>query len=170
MIQTYFGDGKGKTTASIGAAIRCAGCGKRVLIVQFLKNSESSEFNTLKKINGIDILCSDEHYELFDNANSDRAPVLYKAYNKLLFVDVKSKTNSYQMLVLDEVLDAVSYGYIDEDELIELISKLKDDLEVILTGHTLREKIAGISDYTSEVKSVKHPYKNGALPREGIEF
>lgn len=170
MIQTYFGDGKGKTTASIGAAIRCAGCGKRVLIVQFLKNNDSFEFNTLEKISSIDFLCSSEHYALFDNKNSERTPILSKAYNELLFTDVKSKAELYQMIVLDEVLDAVACGYIEEDDLSELISKLKEDTEVILTGHTLTEKIADISDYISEVKAVKHPYTNGVLPREGIEF
>lgn len=170
MIQTYFGDGKGKTTASIGAAMRCAGYGNRVLFVQFLKNSESSEFNTLKNINGIDVLCSSEQYALFDNTNSSRTPILSKAYNELLFVDVKGKAESYQMIVLDEILDAVSYGYIIEDELIKLLSALKHDLEVVLTGHILTEKIVSVSDYISEVKAVKHPYTNGALPREGIEF
>ena len=170
MIQIYFGDGKGKTTASIGAAIRCAGCGNSVLFVQFLKNNDSSEFNTLEKINGIDALCSSEHYALFDNLNKDRTTILSKAYKELLFVDVKSKADSYQMIVLDEILDAVDYGYIEEDELLGLLSKLKERSEVILTGHILTEKIADISDYISEVKAVKHPYANGVLPREGIEF
>lgn len=170
MIQTYFGDGKGKTTASIGAAIRCAGCGNRVLFVQFLKNNDSSEIRTLETIKDIDILCSKESYALFDNLNKERTPLLSKAYNDLLFTDVKSKEGSYQMIILDEILDALSYGYIAEDDLATLLLSLKDHTEIILTGHILTEKIARLSDYISEIKALRHPYETGALPRKGIEF
>ena len=142
MIQTYFGNGKGKTTASVGLAIRCTGCGNKVLYVQFLKNNDSSEFNVLEKIEGIDILYSNEHYTLYDNLNKDRTIALSKAYKKLLFEDVKSKADNYQMVVLDEILDAVQYGYIDEYELLDFLSKIKEKCEIILTGHKITEKIS----------------------------
>ena len=74
------------------------------------------------------------------------------------------------MIILDEILDAVNYGYIAEDELASLLLELKDRLEIVLTGHILTEKIAELSDYISEVKAVRHPYQNGVLPRKGIEF
>ena len=170
MIQTYFGNGKGKTTAAVGLAVRCAGCGNKVLFVQFLKNNDSAEFNVLSEIEVIDVLCSDERYELFDNRNKDRTPALAKAYSKLLFEDAKSKAVSYQMIVLDEILDAVEYGYINEDALLELLSELKAQSEIILTGHNLTERIADVSDYISEIKEIRHPYTKGVLPREGIEF
>ena len=137
MIQTYFGNGKGKTTAAIGAAIRCVGCCKKILFVQFLKNNDSAEFSVLSKLKGIDVLCSDEHYELYDNRNKDRTPALVKAYNKLLVEDTKNKANSYQMIVLDEILDAVEYGYVDENNLLELLAEIKAHSEIILTGHNL---------------------------------
>lgn len=170
MIQTYFGNGKGKTTAAVGSAVRCAGCGNKVLFVQFLKNNDSAEIKVLEKINVIDVLCSDEHYELYDNLNKDRTPALTKAYNKLLFEDAKSKADSYQMIILDEILDAIEYGYIDENNLLELLAEIKVHSEIILTGHTLTEKIADVSDYISEIKEISHPYTKGASPREGIEF
>ena len=170
MIQTYFGNGKGKTTAAAGSAVRCAGCGNKVLFVQFLKNNDSAEFKVLEKINVIDVLCSDEHYELYDNLNKDRTPALTKAYNKLLFEDAKSKADSYQMIILDEILDTIEYGYIDENNLLELLAEIKVHSEIILTGHTLTEKIADVSDYISEIKEISHPYTKGASPREGIEF
>ena len=170
MIQTYFGNGKGKTTAAIGAAIRCVGCCKKVLFVQFLKNNDSAEFNVLSEIKSIDVLYSEERYELYDNLNKDRTPALTKAYNKLLFEDVKRKENTYQMIILDEILDAAQYGYIDEDELLKLLAELKTHSEIILTGHSLTERIADISDYISEIKEISHPYTKGVSPREGIEF
>ena len=170
MIQTYFGNGKGKTTAAIGAAIRCVGCCKKVLFVQFLKNNDSAEFNVLSEIKSIDVLYSEERYELYDNLNKDRTPALTKAYNKLLFEDVKRKENTYQMIILDEILDAAQYGYIDEDELLKLLAELKTHSEIILTGHSLTERIADVSDYISEIKEISHPYTKGVSPREGIEF
>ena len=170
MIQTYFGNGKGKTTAAVGSAVRCAGCGNKVLFVQFLKNNDSAEFKVLEVIKGIDVLCSDERYELYDNRNKDRTSALAKAYNKLLFEAAKSKADSYQMIILDEILDAVEFGYIDENELVKLLSGLKSHSEIILTGHNLTQRIADVSDYISEIKEISHPYTKGVSPREGIEF
>ena len=170
MIQTYFGGGKGKTTAALGLAIRCIGCGNKVLFVQLLKNNNSAEFKALEEIKNIDVLCSDEHYELYDNLNKDRTLALSKAYSKLLFEDVKRKAGSYQMIVLDEILDAVEFGYIAEDELLSLISEIKLNSEIILTGHNITEKISKISDYISKINEIKHPYTKGVLAREGIEY
>ena len=170
MIQTYFGNGKGKTTAAVGAAVRCAGCCNKVLFVQFLKNNDSAEFKVLCKVDGIDVLCSEKRYELYDNLSLERTSAFAKVYGKLLFEDVKSRAHSYKMIILDEILDAVLYGYIDEDKLLLLLAELKDNSEIILTGHNLTEKIANISDYISEVKEICHPYTKGVLPREGIEF
>lgn len=170
MIQTYFGNGKGKTTAAVGLSVRCVGCGNKVLFVQFLKNNDSAEFKVLEEIKGIDVLCSNEHYELYDNLNKDRTPALAKAYSKLLFEDAKNKAASYQMIILDEILDAAQYGYINEDALLELLSELKVQSEIILTGHNLTERIADVSDYISEIKEISHPYTKGVSPREGIEF
>ena len=170
MIQTYFGNGKGKTTAAIGSAVRCAGCGNKVLFVQFLKNNDSAEFKVLEEINGIDNLYSNEHYELYDNLNKERTSAFAKAYSKLLFEDAKNKADDYQMIILDEILDAIEYGYIDESELVKLLTELKAHSEIILTGHNLTEKIANISDYISEIKEISHPYTNGVSAREGIEF
>ena len=170
MIQAYFGNGKGKTTSAVGSAVRCAGCGNKVLFVQFLKNNDSAEFNVLSEIEGIDVLYSNEHYELYDNLNKDRTPALAEAYSKLLFEDAKSKADTYQMIVLDEILDAIEYGYIDENNLLELLAEIKVHSEIILTGHTLTEGIADVSDYISEIKEISHPYTKGVSPREGIEF
>ena len=74
------------------------------------------------------------------------------------------------MIILDEILDAVEYGYIGEDNLLELLEELKAHSEIILTGHSLTEGIADVSDYISEIKEISHPYTKGVSPREGIEF
>ena len=170
MIQTYFGNGKGKTTSAIGSAIRCVGCGKRVLFVQFLKNNDSSEYRLMEKTENIDILFSNEYYRLYDNLNDECTSVLREAYSKLLFEDTKKSLDSYSMIILDEILDAVEFGYVDEEEFLSLLRENKDRAEIILTGHSITDKIAEISDYLSEIREIKHPYSYGTEPRKGIEF
>lgn len=170
MIQSYFGNGKGKTTAAIGAAIRFAGSGKKVLFVQFLKNNASSECNVLETVSKIDCLHSDVQYKLYDNQNQARTPILSQAYSQLLFQDVRGKADRYQMIILDEILDAVAFGYIDEASFLKLLDELKVHSELILTGHQLSKNIANVSDYISEIKAISHPYTGRTAPREGIEF
>lgn len=170
MIQCYFGNGKGKTTASLGAAVRYAGSGKRVLYIQFLKNNNSSEFLALSQIEGITVLPNQAEYKLFDNLKKELVAFFRKAYTKLLSEGVEQCQKSYDMLVLDEVLDAVSFGYIEETLLIDFLKELKDTKEIILTGHILPDGIRQLSDYISEVKAVKHPYYTGVSPRKGIEY
>ncbi len=170
MIQTYFGYGKGKTTSAIGSAIRCAGCKNKVLFVQLLKNNDSSEFKTLECIESIDVIFCDKHYCLYDNLDKEQTDAFSKAYRKLVFEDVAKIFKNYQMIIFDEILDAVDFGYIDEDELVKFISSLGAQTEVIMTGHKISEKIIEMSDYVSEIKAVKHPYDKGVTSRKGIEY
>ncbi len=170
MIQIYYGNGKGKTTAATGCAIRCAGCGKKVLFVQFLKNNTSSEFSVLEKLPETDVIYSHTSYRLYDNMNSGQSRQLAEAYDKLLFTDVRKCAANYNMIILDEILDVVDFGYIDESALADFLTKLKSSTEIVMTGHCLPGKLADISDYISEIKEINHPYRRGVPPREGIEF
>ena len=162
MIQTYFGNGKGKTTATIGAVIRCVGSGQKALYVGFLKNNDSAEFRVLETLKNIDMLFSDKHYNLYDNEMSELTPKFIKAYTSLLFEETAKVRTNYQMIVLDEILDAVEFGYIDENDFINLLNEWKESAEIILTGHKLPEKISKICDYISEVKEISqlwHSFK-----------
>ena len=170
MIQTYFGYGKGKTTSAIGSAIRCTGCGNKVLFVQFLKNNDSSEINVLEKIDGIDTLHSEECYKLFDNLNTECKDRLSKAYTRLLFEDVRSIAQAYRMIVLDEILDAVALGVLSEDKLISFLQHKPYGLEIIMTGHDISERMLGMADYATQMNKVKHPMDEGKIAREGIEY
>lgn len=169
MIQCYFGNGKGKTTASVGAAVRYAGSGNKVLYVSFLKNNRSSEFAVFSKLEKIDVLYSPVEYRLFDNQKEDLSLVFSDAYTKLL-AEAEKRCDSYDMIVLDEILDTVSFGYVSENVLVEFLKVYGEQKEIVLTGHSLPESIEQLSDYISEVRAVKHPFYGGALPRKGIEY
>lgn len=169
MIQTYYGNGKGKTTAAIGSTIRCAGCGQKVLFVSFLKNNTSSEFEILSSLELVDVLYADVIYTMFNNQNQELIPKFSKAYQDL-FSKVQQQYQNYRMIVLDEVLDAISFGYLDEEKVLSFIGEQKENHEWILTGHTLTEKVCSASDYVSHVDAVKHPYNSGISSRKGIEY
>ena len=134
MIQTYFGNGKGKTTAAVGSAIRFAGCENKVLYAEFLKNNASSELTILKCMKNVEVLSSDECYNLFDNLKEERTKDLTCAYTKLLQC-VKEKAGSVKMIVLDEVLDALDFNYLDEDEFINVLEMpLTEAIEKVMNG------------------------------------
>lgn len=169
MIQTYFGNGKGKTTAAVGAAIRYVGCGHKVLFVSFLKNNDSTELKILNTIPNLDILHSDVRYQLYDNQNETLTQKFTEGYTRL-FQTVQANCKMCQMIILDEILDAVQFGYIDEKILVDFLLENKKHREIILTGHHLSDAVKTVSDYVSEVKAIKHPYDLGTPSRKGIEY
>ncbi len=170
MIQCYFGNGKGKTTASVGAAIRYLGCKKRVVYVSFLKDGTSSELNILKKLPGLQLFIPPVSYRLYDNKNPERTEELSQAYSDFFEKKVRGIDACCDMIVLDEILDVVSFGYLSEEMLFQFLSDWHHNAEIVLTGHRLSSKIAEICDYISQVSSIKHPYDNGMHPRKGIEY
>lgn len=170
MVQSYYGTGKGKTTAAIGAAVRCSGSGQMVLYVPLLKNGDSAEFKVLNELKNIELVFCREHYALYDNMDEERSSALSEAYSELIFEEVSQRICRCEMVVLDEVLDAVEFGYINEKAFTEILNEWKQNTEIILTGHKLPESIAKVSDYISEVREINHPYNSGIPSRKGIEY
>lgn len=170
MIQCYYGNGKGKTSAAVGCAIRAAGADMRVLFVQFFKNGDSSEIAILKSTKGIDVLLPNDEYVMFEKSDNETVSERKKAYTELLFERIPKILPNYEMLILDEVLDAVEFGYLEESRFVEFLKQRPESFETVLSGHNLSAKVAETADYISEIKEIRHPYKKGALPRKGIEF
>lgn len=170
MIQCYFGNGKGKTTASVGAAIRYLGCEKRVLYVSFLKDGTSSELNILTQLPNLEVKIPPVVYRLYDNQNPQKTEALSQAYTCFFCEELQRIAPSFDMIVMDEILDTVSFGYLEESRFLELVKSWSNRSEIILTGHKLSENIARICDYISEVSSKKHPFEQGKPSRRGIEY
>lgn len=171
LIHIYCGDGKGKTTAASGLAVRAAGAGYRVLIARFLKNDRSSELASLALIPGIDILPTEKEFGFIfskDNPVLKEAREYYTGYFERAVQ--KAAEEHYDMLVLDEINAAVTYGIVAKDRVIQFLTGKPEELEIVLTGRNPAEEIVALADYVSEIQCLKHPFKKGIRAREGIEF
>lgn len=168
LIHIYYGDGKGKTTAAMGQAVRAAGFGYRVLIFQFLKDNESSERRILEKIPNVDCVYGRES-EKFSFQMSEEEKEECRRYNRQKLAEIREIYQSYDVLVLDEAVCVAGLGLLEEEELIAFLKGKPEKLEVILTGHQITEALIEAADYVTEMKKVKHPFEKGIPAREGIE-
>ncbi len=164
MIQVYVGDGKGKTTASIGLSIRASGHGLNVLFMQFLKDDGSGEVSVLKSIPGIEVIHCPVNYGFTFQMTEDQKKETAKEYDKML--DKAIGTNAF-LVVLDEAIHALNAGMIDREKLERLLDK---DCEIVLTGRNAPEWLINRADYVSDIQKIKHPYDKGVQARVGIEF
>jgi len=168
-VHIYCGNGKGKTTAAIGLLTRASGAGKKCLLAQFLKTVPTSEIMSLDKL-GVKSLRAESKIKKFIFAMNEEEKKQYSTEQRALFEQVcAAAKDGYDLIVLDEILDAVSLGLIAEDDLTAFLAK-KGDTEIVLTGRAPSEKIAQYADYYSCIEPVKHPYCEGLCARKGIEF
>ncbi len=168
LIHLYCGDGKGKTTASLGLALRACGSGMKVLYVQFFKDGESSEFNAISGVDGFSLLTSDDKFPFYFYMTENEKKDALKSYTALL-VKAIALTAEYDMIVLDEVISAYNFNCIDKEILIDFL-KNNNDTEIVLTGRNPDIKIIELCDYVTEMKCVNHPYNRGIEARKGIEY
>jgi len=168
LVHIYCGDGKGKTTASIGLSIRSAGSGMKVLFVQFFKNGNSNEIALLKKIDHITCLHSPKTFGRFVNMNDKQKKEAEESYRDL-FQEAIERSAEFDMIVFDELISAYNYNMIDKNLVCEFIKENRK-LEIVLTGRNPEIELLNLADYVSEIKKIKHPYDKGEKARKGIEF
>ncbi len=166
-IQVYTGDGKGKTTAALGLAMRAYGAGLNVYIAQFVKGMKYSELETLKVLSkhitvkqyGRGCFIKGDPTE--EDIRAARAGM--KEVREIML------SGKYQMLILDEANIATHYKLITVDDLLKLIAEKPEEMEMIITGRNADQRIIEASDLATEMKEVKHYYNAGVMAREGIE-
>lgn len=168
-IHVYYGNGKGKTTAAVGLAVRAAGSGLRVLVFQFLKNNSSNERKILEAIPNVTCLPGREQVRFVSNMNGDERAEL-RHYNNKALDEIVKFCGPFDMLLLDEALCAVNLQVLSEEKLISFIMHKPRGLEIVLTGHQITEQLLEIADYVTEVKKIKHHFDQGRTAREGIEY
>ena len=171
MIHIYCGDGKGKTTASLGLALRAAGSGMRVHIVQLLKGAYTSELDSIRLIPNITIERCDKNYGcIFTEDDENRQNVTACNNQLLLSAEELMKSGDIDMLIIDEFNNAYSLELIDRELADRIVLQKPQKVELILTGRNPDRKFIDIADYVSEIKAVKHPYESGVIARKGIEY
>ena len=171
LVHIYHGDGKGKTTAAMGLALRALGCGWRVAIVQFLKGSPTGEMAILEQMSGVMILRGGADTKFsFQMSEAEREESRRLHHAQLMEAMQAAKRHEYDLLILDEVLDACGCGLLDEALLLKTIAKRPLRLELVLTGRNPSQGMLDLADYVTEMKMQKHPYERGLLARRGVEF
>lgn len=169
LIHIYCGDGKGKTTAAMGLAVRCAGSGRKVLILQFLKDGKSSEFASLSHVPGIEVIPQTKTFGFTWTLTPEEKAEAAACYSGLLEQAFR-RASDFDLLILDEALGACTTGMVDESRLLSLLDGRPEPLEVVLTGRDPSQALLDRADYVTEMKMVKHPFKRGVAAREGIEY
>lgn len=171
MIHAYYGDGKGKSTAAAGAALRAAGNRMRVMYVQFLKTENTGERLALQSIDGINLTsCPLElkfTYEM-DDRERQQVSMMYRGiFERAVSITLSDR---YDMIVLDEVFDIINEGMLAEASVFEFIRNAPNNIEIVMTGHNPPQRFIDAADYVTEFKKIKHPYDRGIQGRIGIEY
>lgn len=167
MIQVYTGNGKGKTTAAIGLALRAAGAGKNVYIGQFAKGKCYNEIKALKKISKIKIEQFGRSCFIKKLPGEVDLQLAVKGLNRAREIIAERK---YQMVILDEINIAVKFKLIPLISLLTLMKEVPGKTELVLTGRYAHPKVKELADLVSDIKEVKHYYNKGIKARRGIEF
>lgn len=169
MIQVYTGNGKGKTTAALGLALRAAGHGLRVIILQFMKGKINyGELNAVKRIPNISI----EQYGRPDFVNPENpAPEDVRLAQKgLTRAQELIMSKEYDVVILDEINVAINFGLVKIEDVINLLKKKPKKTELVLTGRYMPEGIARYADLITECRDVKHYFDKGVSAREGFDY
>lgn len=168
-IYVFTGNGKGKTTAAIGQAVRSVGQGWKVLIVQFIKQIISGEVEPLRKL-GVEIYPMGMGYVGILTDQKEKEIHVQAAEKAFDFAKKKIAEGDYDLLILDEVNNAVHLGLLDVSEVLDFLKSKPEKLSVILTGRDSPKEFIKMGDLVSEVKDIKHPYEKGISAKKGIEF
>ena len=167
-LHIYTGNGKGKTTAAIGLAVRAIGDGLRVYLIQFMKGRRYSELNALEKLPNIIIkqFGRDDFVskEAPDPIDIDLAQQGLKHARQVL------KKGEFDLVILDEINVAVDYNLISLQDVLQLIEQKPKHVELIFTGRYAHQELVKHADLVSEILEIKHPYHQGVKSRKGIDW
>lgn len=172
LVIVYTGDGKGKTTAALGMALRAVGRGWNVLMIQFGKGGwhyaelDSSqrlapEFEIIPMGLGF--------YKILDDAHT-QAEHQHAAQTALTYARDQMLSNKYDLLILDEIIGTLAAGFISLHDLFELLDAKPSDLTLVLTGRYAPQELIDRADLVTEMREIKHPYQKGILAQKGIDY
>ena len=164
-IHIYTGDGKGKTTAAMGLGLRAASRGFKVCMFQFLKRPGTAAENRLA-LKNFKTVCLDESHPIF----KDTIKGCVKKSIERDIALVGSNLGRYDLVILDEIINCVSSGFLDETALIRLIKKRPVRTEIVMTGRGATPRLIKMADYVTKCVKIRHPFDKGVVARIGIEY
>ena len=172
MVIVYTGNGKGKTTAALGLALRAIGYGHKVCMLQFIKGSwHYGEMDSSKKLEpNFELIAIGKGFVGILDDNSPREEHEKYAAEALRICREKIFSEKYNVVILDEVNYAINLGLINVEEIIKIIKEKPSSLDLVLTGRDAKEEIIELADLVTEMKEIKHPFKSGIKAKEGIDF
>ncbi len=170
LIQVYTGNGKGKTTASLGLALRAIGHGMKVFIIQFMKdNMYYGESTAAAHLAGLTIVKAGRH--TFVDLNNPDPMDVKMAQDGWQQVQEAITSRSYQVVIMDELNVAMASKLIDTVEVTAFLQANRNNgVEMIITGRYAPQEIRDLADYVTEMTEIKHPFQQGVLSREGIDY
>jgi cob(I)alamin adenosyltransferase len=169
LVQVYTGNGKGKTTAAFGLALRATGRGLKVYIIQFIKGGfDYGELYTVDKLPNLTLKAFGRG-EFITAKPPDKEDVRL-AEQALQLAKQTVNSGKYDVIILDEVNVALTLKLIDLEEVLKLIQNKPNHVELVLTGRNAPVQVIDASDYVTEMREVKHPYSKGYQSRKGIEY
>ncbi|MFL0194688.1 cob(I)yrinic acid a,c-diamide adenosyltransferase [Clostridium sp. WILCCON 0269] len=171
-VQVYTGNGKGKTTAALGLALRAVGNNLKVYMVEFLKTSKSGEIESAKKLeSNFKIYRFEKKKGFFWTLNDEEKEELKKEVEKAYEFCLKTlENNDCDILIMDEVMGTLSNRLLSVEKIIKLIDKKPDNMELVFTGRNVPKEILERADLVTEMKDIKHYMDKGVPAREGIEY
>lgn len=171
LIQVYTGNGKGKTTAACGLAVRARGHDLKICYVYFHKDPEKwryGEHRILEKI-GVDVFGFAKKHPHFYK-ETELIDIRKECLEGIEFIKRIYQEKKYDILILDEIIISLRDGFLKEEEVVGILDSKPEDLELILTGRGATEKIIKRADLVSEIRNIKHPFDKGIKGRKGIEY
>lgn len=171
LVHIYTGNGKGKTSAAVGLGLRAYGRGFRVLMIQFLKGTETGEVIALKNFEPNFIIKREKSINKFTWSMDEGEKKEAKAAVQELFqsaVEI-ARSGDCEMLIMDEIMASLTTGFLKLQDVVDFINNKPENLELVLTGRNAPEELIELADYVSEINKVKHPFDKGIAARKGIE-
>jgi cob(I)alamin adenosyltransferase len=167
LILVNTGNGKGKSTAAFGVAMRAAGQGLSVSIIQFIKGKwKNGELDAARKL-GLELTPMGKGFT-WESKNIEEDKALMRDAWKLSSEKILS--GQFDLIILDEVNYVLGYGYLAVDEVVRTLQSRPPHVHVVLTGRNAPEEIVAIADCVTEMRDIKHPYRNGIPAQKGIDF
>ncbi|MBE9514051.1 MAG: cob(I)yrinic acid a,c-diamide adenosyltransferase [Chloroflexi bacterium] len=167
LIQVYTGAGKGKTTAALGLALRAVGQGMKVIVIQFIKGDRScGEHRFCARYRPFELV----QLNPGDSFVQTREELRETTERTLAFAQKTVVSGQYDVVILDEILVAVSKGLVTSEEALELMGRKARKTELVLTGRGATKEIIEKADLVTEMVAIKHPFDSGITGRKGIEY